>query len=140
MNTTLCERKRGTEKKLEKEKEMDKKKKRRLGHGVVDEIFAVGWCKMHVPKLIRHFILQTQRWAMDTLVMREAKTQAKTRVMRSLIFYIYIYINFLEFTGYSLQITNAYKTWKSLARISCLIRSFERGTELAGISVNSGIK
>lgn len=37
---TLCERKRGTEKKLEKEKEMDKK--RRLGHGVVDEIFAVG--------------------------------------------------------------------------------------------------
>lgn len=22
---------------------MDKKKKRRLGHGVVDEIFAVGW-------------------------------------------------------------------------------------------------
>lgn len=140
MNTTLCERKRGTEKKLEKEKEMDKKKKRRLGHGVVDEIFAVGWCKMHVPKLIRHFILQTQRWAMDTLVMREAKTQAKTRVMRSLIFYIYIYINFLEFTGYSLQITNAYKTWKSLARISCLIRSFERATELAGISVNSGIK
>lgn len=140
MNTTLCERKRGTEKKLEKENEMDKKKKRRLGHGVVDEIFAVGWCKMHVPKLIRHFILQTQRWAMDTLVMREAKTQAKTRVMRSLIFYIYIYINFLEFTGYSLQITNAYKTWKSLARISCLIRSFERATELAGISVNSGIK
>lgn len=140
MNTTLCERKRGTEKKLEKEKEMDKKKKRRLGHGVVDEIFAVGWCKMHVPKLIRHFILQTQRWAMDTLLMREAKTQAKTRVMRSLIFYIYIYINFLEFTGYSLQITNAYRTWKSLARISCLIRSFERATELAGISVNSGIK
>lgn len=140
MNTTLCERKRGTEKKLEKENEMDKKKKRRLGHGVVDEIFAVGWCKMHVPKLIRHFILQTQRWAMDTLLMREAKTQAKTRVMRSLIFYIYIYINFLEFTGYSLQITNAYKTWKSLARISCLIRSFERATELAGISVNSGIK
>lgn len=138
MNTTLCERKRGTEKMLEKEKEMDKKKKRRLGHGVVDEIFAVGWCKMHVPKLIRHFILQTQRWAMDTLLMREAKTQAKTRVMRSLIFYIYI--NFLEFTGYSLQITNAYKTWKSLARISCLIRSFERATELAGISVNSGIK
>lgn len=137
---TLCERKRGTEKKLEKEKEMDKKKKRRLGHGVVDEIFAVGWCKMHVPKLIRHFILQTQRWAMDTLLMREAKTQAKTRVMRSLIFYIYIYINFLEFTGYSLQIINAYKTWKSLARISCLIRSFERATELAGISVNSGIK
>lgn len=45
MNTTLCERKRGTEKKLEKENEMDKKKKRRLGHGVVDEIFAVGWCK-----------------------------------------------------------------------------------------------
>lgn len=39
---TLCERKRGTEKKLEKENEMDKKKKRRLGHGVVDEIFAVG--------------------------------------------------------------------------------------------------
>lgn len=114
---------------------MDKKKKRRLGHGVVDEIFAVGWCKMHVPKLIRHFILQTQR---DTLLMSEAKTQAKTRVMRSLIFYIYI--NFLEFTGYSLQITNAYKTWKSLARISCLIRSFERATELAGISVNSGIK
>lgn len=72
--------------------------------------------------------------------MREAKTQAKTRVMRSLIFYIYIYINFLEFTGYSLQITNAYRTWKSLARISCLIRSFERATELAGISVNSGIK
>lgn len=138
MNTTLCERKRGTEKKLEKENEMDKKKKRRLGHGVVDEIFAVGWCKMHVPKLIRHFILQTQRWAMDTLLMWEAKTQAKTRVMRSLIFYIYI--NFLEFTGYSLQITNAYKTWKSLARISCLIRSFERATELAGISVNSGIK
>lgn len=103
---------------------MDKKKKRRLGHGVVDEIFAVGWCKMHVPKLIRHFILQTQRWAMDTFLMREAKTQAKARVMRSLIFYIYI--NFLEFTGYSLQITNAYKTWKSLARISCLIRSFER--------------
>lgn len=84
---------------------MDKKKKRRLSHGVVDEIFAVGWCKMHVPKLIRHFILQTQRWAMDTFLMREAKTQAKTRVMRSLIFYIYI--NFLEFTGYSLQITNA---------------------------------
>lgn len=138
MNTTLCERKRGTEKKLEKENEMEKKKKRKLGRGVVDEIFAVGWCKMHVPKLIRHFILQTQRWAMDTLLMREAKTQAKTRVMRSLIFYIYI--NFLEFTGYSLQITNAYKTWKSLARISCLIRSFERGTELAGISVNSGIK
>lgn len=138
MNTTLCERKRGTEKKLEKEKEMDKKKKRRLGHGVVDEIFAVGWCKMHVPKLIRHFILQTQRWAMDTLLMSEAKTQAKTRVMRSLIFYIYI--NFLEFTGYSLLITNADKTWKSLARISCLIRSFERATELAGISVNSGIK
>lgn len=137
MNTTLCERKRGTEKKLEKEKEMDKKKKRRLGHEVVDEIFAVGWCKMHVPKLIRHFILQTQRWA-DTLLMRGAKTQAKTRVMRSLIFYIYI--NFLEFTGYSLQITNAYKTWKSLARKSCLIRSFERATELAGISVNSGIK
>lgn len=107
MNTTLCERKRGTEKKLEKENEMDKKKKRRLGHGVVDEIFAVGWCKMHVPKLIRHFILQTQRWATDTLLMREAKTQAKTRVMRSLIFFIYI--NFLEFTGYSLQITNAYK-------------------------------
>lgn len=133
MNTTLCERKRGTEKKLEKEKEMDKKKKRRLGHGLVDEIFAVGWCKMHVPKLIRHFILQTQRWAMDTLLVWEAKTQAKTRVMRSLIFYIYI--NFLEFTGYSLQ-----KTWKSLARISCLIRSFERATELAGISVNSGIK
>lgn len=117
---------------------MDKKKKRRLDHGVVDEIFAVGWCKMHVPKLIRHFILQTQRWATDTLLMREAKTQAKTRVMRSLIFYIYI--NFLEFTGYSLQITNAYKTWKSLARISRLIRSFERATELAGISVNSGIK
>lgn len=138
MNTTLCERKRGTEKKLEKEKEMDKKKKRRLGHGVVDEIFAVGWCKMHVPKLIRHFILQTQRWAMDTLLKREAKTQAKTRVMCSLIFYIYI--NFLEFTGYSLQTTNVYKTWKSLARISCLIRSFERATELAGISVNSGIK
>lgn len=138
MNTTLCERKRGTEKKLEKEKEMDKKKKRRLGHGVVDEIFAVGWCKMNVPKLIRHFILQTQRWAMDTLLMRGAKTQAKTRVMPSLIFYIYI--NFLEFTGYSLQITNAYKTWKSLARISCLIRSFERATELARISVNSGIK
>lgn len=138
MNTTLCERKRGTEKKLEKEKEMDKKKKRRLGHGVVDEIFAVGWCKMHVSKLIRHFILQTQRWAMNTLLVWEAKTQTKTRVMRSLIFYIYI--NFLEFTGYSLQITNAYKTWKSLARISCLIRSFERATELAGISVNSGIK
>lgn len=138
MNATLCERKRGTEKKLEKEKEMDKKKKRRLGHGVVDEIFAVGWCKMHVPKLIRHFILQTQRWATDTLLMREAKTQTKTRVMRSLIFYKYI--NFLEFTGYSLQITNAYKTWKSLARIPCLIRSFERATELAGISVNSGIK
>lgn len=130
--------KEGYGKKLEKEKEMDKKKKRRLGHGVVDEIFAVGWCKMHVPKLIRHFILQTQRWATDTLLMREAKTQAKTRVMRSLIFYIYI--NFLEFTGYSLQTTNVYKTWKSLARISCLIRSFERATELAGISVNSGIK
>lgn len=55
-------------------------------------------------------------------------------------YFLYIYINFLEFTGYSLQITNAYKTWKSLARISCLIRSFERATELAGISVNSGIK
>lgn len=100
MNTTLCERKRGTEKKLEKEKEMDKKKKRRLGHGVVDEIFAVGWCKMHVPKLIRHFILQTQRWAMDTLLMRGAKTQAKTRVMRSLIFYIYklSWIYWVQFT------------------------------------------
>lgn len=38
----LCERKRGMEKKLEKEKEKDKKKKRRLGYGVVDEIFVVG--------------------------------------------------------------------------------------------------
>lgn len=38
----LCERKRGMEKKLEKENEMDKKKKRRLGYGVVDEIFVVG--------------------------------------------------------------------------------------------------
>lgn len=73
----MRERERGTEKKLEKEKEMDKKKKRRLGHGVVDEIFAVGWCKMHVPKLIRHFILQTQRWAMDTLLMRGAKYKLK---------------------------------------------------------------
>lgn len=38
----LCERKRGMEKKLEKEKEKDKKKMRRLGYGVVDEIFVVG--------------------------------------------------------------------------------------------------
>lgn len=45
------------EKKLEKEKEMDKKKKRRLGYGVVDEIFVVGWCKMYVLKFIRYFIL-----------------------------------------------------------------------------------
>lgn len=51
-------------------------KKRKWGHGVVDEIFAVGWCKMHVPKLIRHFILQTQRWAMESLLMTETKTQA----------------------------------------------------------------
>lgn len=53
----LCERKRGMEKKLEKEKEMDKKKKRRLGYGVVDEIFVVGWCKMYVLKFIRYFMM-----------------------------------------------------------------------------------
>lgn len=74
-----------------KEKEMDKKRK--WGHGVVDEIFAVGWCKMHVPKLIRHFILQTQRWAMESLLMTETKTQAKRE------WCIPLFSIFFKFTG-----------------------------------------
>lgn len=131
----LCARKRGTDKKIFKKKEKEMDKKRKWGHGVVDEIFAVGWCKMHVPKLIRHFILQTQRWAMESLLMTETKTQAKREWCIPL-FSIY----FLNLVGTVLQITSAYKTRMSLARISCLIRSFERATELTGISVNSGIK